>query len=122
MRPVLQIRLVKRPTSLISSDQLCQLSNFIRPVCHAMRLGLTARYVASLTAPAGSHFAGFFAASLSPSWVLLSDRFLTWRLPLTASLTPFFSFSPFSRIPPGSRPSCGSLILGLFTRLALEAS
>ena len=39
MRPVLQIRLVKRPTSLISSDQLCQLSNFIRPVCHAMRLG-----------------------------------------------------------------------------------
>ena len=40
MRPVLQIRLVKRPTSLISSDQLCQLSNFIRPVCHAMRLGL----------------------------------------------------------------------------------
>ena len=40
MRPVLQIRLVKRPTSLISSDQLCQLSNFIQPVCHAMRLGL----------------------------------------------------------------------------------
>ena len=39
MRPVLQIRLVKRPTSLIPSDQLCQLSNFIRPVCHAMRLG-----------------------------------------------------------------------------------
>ena len=41
MRPVLQIRLVKRPTSLISSDQLCQLGNFIRPVCHAMRLGLS---------------------------------------------------------------------------------
>ena len=39
MRPVLQIRLMKRPTSLISSDLLCQLSNFIRPVCHAMRLG-----------------------------------------------------------------------------------
>ena len=39
MRPVLQLRLVKRPTSLISSDQLCQLSHFIRPVCHAMRLG-----------------------------------------------------------------------------------
>ena len=40
MRPVLQIRLVKRPTSLISSNQLCQHSNFIRPVCHAMRLGV----------------------------------------------------------------------------------
>ena len=37
-------------------------------------------------------------------------------------LDPFCSFSPFFRIPPGSRPSCGSLILGLFIRLALEGS
>ena len=82
----------------------------------------------------------FLPPSLSPSWVLLSDHSGPGHLPLAVSLTPFgpgfhvapwfgmlftfsvqfWSFSRFFRVPPGSCPSCGSFILGIFARLAFR--
>ena len=40
---------MKLPRSLKSSDQLCHLSNFIRPVSHAMRLGTVGCAIGPIT-------------------------------------------------------------------------
>ena len=82
---------------------------------------LTARYVASLPAPAGSPFAGFFCR-LPLAFLSAFLCSLSWpgvfRWP---PLWPFCSFSPFFRIPLGSRLRVAPSSWGFFTRLALEA-